>query len=106
VTCWRELPSTERLRAVLHQAIARQPGERLRLQRAAQVLVTRCVRPRGAHGWWVAAADRGPGYWVRHTGAAWQCTCPDHTYRRVACKHIQACILRTRLGADGRGAGG
>lgn len=29
-------------------------------------------------------------YVVSVNGGRWSCTCPDHVYRRVECKHIRA----------------
>lgn len=29
-------------------------------------------------------------YSVAVVGGVWSCTCPDHTYRHVECKHIHA----------------
>lgn len=42
-------------------------------------------------------------YLVVHEHHKWRCECPDHTYRKVICKHIYAAALRNlpeRLGFD------
>ena len=35
-------------------------------------------------------SQNGNGQYVITNGKSWDCTCPDHTYRRVMCKHIFA----------------
>ena len=44
-------------------------------------------------------------YRVARVESGWACTCPDHTYRRVECKHIHAVrfwlMLRGRLKPKG-----
>jgi Uncharacterized conserved protein len=42
-------------------------------------------------GAWVVPSQTGPrAYQVTLEGGAIRCSCPDHRYRRVACKHIYA----------------
>lgn len=35
-------------------------------------------------------SQNGNGQYVITNGKSWDCTCPDHTYRKVMCKHIFA----------------
>lgn len=35
-------------------------------------------------------SQNGNGQYVITNGKSWDCTCPDHTYRKVVCKHIFA----------------
>jgi len=37
------------------------------------------------------------GYYVVTNGEEWDCSCPDHTYRKVKCKHIWAVEIRLKL---------
>jgi transposase-like protein len=40
---------------------------------------------------YVIPSQSGNGkYFVKLEGSEWSCTCPDHTYRNVECKHIHA----------------
>ena len=36
-------------------------------------------------------------YDVIHTELGWICTCPDHTYRKICCKHIHAVEFSLKL---------
>lgn len=38
----------------------------------------------------VNSQSNGGAYHVHMSGLGWVCSCPDHTYRGVKCKHIHA----------------
>jgi len=42
-------------------------------------------------------SQSGNGFYVVTNGEAWDCTCPDHTYRKVKCKHIWAVEISLAL---------
>jgi len=44
----------------------------------------------GAHAYKVSSQSGNGDYEVLMTEEGWMCSCPDHVYRRVKCKHIWA----------------
>lgn len=63
-----------------------------------------CVRPVGPSSYLVLSPASGNAYLVDHrrdpwgSYDRWECTCPDHHYRRVDCKHIRAAMASQGLG--------
>ena len=45
----------------------------------------------------VKSQSRKGAYYVTNTELGWRCTCPDHEYRGVRCKHILAVEIRFAL---------
>jgi transposase-like protein len=48
---------------------------------------------------YLVKSQSGNGFYTVHldTAVGWQCSCPDHVYREVKCKHIWAVLLSVRL---------
>jgi hypothetical protein len=42
---------------------------------------------------WLVKGSQGKQYHARVTPSSYSCTCPDFTYRKMECKHIQHCKL-------------
>ena len=47
----------------------------------------------------VVSSGRDKTYEVSQTNSLWSCTCPNHTYRRVECKHIKQIRSKVSLAA-------
>lgn len=45
----------------------------------------------------VRSQTRHINYTVVHTETGWNCTCPDHTFRKVCCKHIHSVEFSIKL---------
>lgn len=48
------------------------------------------IKRLGSQAYRVKSQNGNGDYEVIRTGSGWMCSCPDHTFRRVKCKHIWA----------------
>jgi putative transposase len=64
------------------KAIAQIDGQIVRLRASLYRVRSQC-----GNGWYV----------VKSSGEKWTCSCPDHVYREVKCKHIWACELSSAI---------
>jgi hypothetical protein len=84
-------------------AMAERPAEARRIAAAVQLVVGGHVRPSlsGVPLWFVRSQTSNLLYIVHRTVVdgrpMWSCTCPDHTWRGGACKHVLAARLYRRL---------
>src|SRR5437867_12704636 len=49
-----------------------------------------------SNGLWYSVVEHY-GSSIKQTEAFWTCTCPDHVYRKVTCKHIYAVLFSKEL---------
>jgi len=54
-------------------------------------------QPVGMDNWLLKSQNGGGKYRVSRCGSAWSCECPDHTYRKVPCKHMLTVMLWLRM---------
>jgi hypothetical protein len=88
-------------------AMTTQATTRRQVDRQAQgqeLAALGCVRQVGKSSWLVLAPKSGHVYLVDRrrdpwgSYERWECSCPDHHFRGVGCKHIQA--VMTHLGIE------